>query len=158
MSQLDPKLVEDFLDTMNRLRAAMMRHHASASTLRDKIRGMRKQVATGLQLRALSIIDENPGLTAGELAEKFMMSRPAVAQLLFRMFRTKWVDHTHDPDDRRVVHLSLTALGREELQKMKKEFFSAIEPVLSLIPEADLVELVRIQKNLITKIEAESKS
>ncbi len=147
---MDSQLIEDFMTTTGKLRAVLFQN---APVL--PLHGHRRNVvATGLQLRALFSISDKPGITSGELAKELAMSNPAMAQLMFRLIRARWVEHKRDPFDRRVVHFTLTDLGQQEMKQIKQHFFANMEAVLSLISEADVRELVRIQKEWIEKLEA----
>ena len=58
--------------------------------------------------RCLDVIDQRPGLTAGELAEAVGLSRGAVTTALDRLEARGLVTRTRDPDDRRRVTLEPT--------------------------------------------------
>jgi DNA-binding MarR family transcriptional regulator len=59
--------------------------------------------------RCLDVIDQRPGLTAGELAEAVGLSRGAVTTALDRLEARGFVTRTRDADDRRRVTLKPTA-------------------------------------------------
>jgi DNA-binding MarR family transcriptional regulator len=58
--------------------------------------------------RCLDVIDQRPGLTAGELADAVGLSRGAVTTALDRLEARGLVTRTRDPDDRRRVTLQPT--------------------------------------------------
>jgi DNA-binding MarR family transcriptional regulator len=58
--------------------------------------------------RCLDVIDQRPGLTAGELAEAVGLSRGAVTTALDRLESRGLVTRFRDPDDRRRVTLQPT--------------------------------------------------
>jgi DNA-binding MarR family transcriptional regulator len=58
--------------------------------------------------RCLDVIDQRPGLTAGELAEAVGLSPGAVTTALDRLEGRGFVTRTRDPDDRRRVTLKMT--------------------------------------------------
>jgi DNA-binding MarR family transcriptional regulator len=58
--------------------------------------------------RCLDVIDQRPGLTAGELAEAVGLSRGAVTTALDRLESRSLVTRNRDPDDRRRVTLQPT--------------------------------------------------
>nr|CAA9233923.1 Transcriptional regulator, MarR family [uncultured Armatimonadetes bacterium] len=66
-----------------------------------------------LQVRCLFILSRHPGMKMNELAEKLEVKLPAASQIADRLVRRGLVKRSADPDDRRVVRLSLTeeALG-----------------------------------------------
>jgi DNA-binding MarR family transcriptional regulator len=58
--------------------------------------------------RCLDVIDQRPGLTAGELATAVGLSPGAVTTVLDRLEEHGFVERTRDPADRRRVTLKLT--------------------------------------------------
>jgi DNA-binding MarR family transcriptional regulator len=58
--------------------------------------------------RCLDVIDQNPGLTAGELAAAVGLSPGAVTTALDRLEARGFVTRTRDPSDRRRVTLQIT--------------------------------------------------
>jgi DNA-binding MarR family transcriptional regulator len=58
--------------------------------------------------RCLDVIDQRPGLTAGELATAVGLSPGAVTTVLDRLERRGFVTRTRDPNDRRRVTLKMT--------------------------------------------------
>jgi DNA-binding MarR family transcriptional regulator len=58
--------------------------------------------------RCLDVIDQRPGLTAGELAEAVGLSPGAVTTVLDRLEARGLVTRSRDPDDRRRVTLKMT--------------------------------------------------
>jgi DNA-binding MarR family transcriptional regulator len=58
--------------------------------------------------RCLDVIDQRPGLTAGELAVAVGLSPGAVTSVLDRLEERGFVTRTRDPDDRRRVTLKMT--------------------------------------------------
>jgi DNA-binding MarR family transcriptional regulator len=58
--------------------------------------------------RCLDVIDQRPGLTAGELAVAVGLSPGAVTTVLDRLEERGFVTRTRDPEDRRRVTVKLT--------------------------------------------------
>jgi DNA-binding MarR family transcriptional regulator len=58
--------------------------------------------------RCLDVIDQRPGITAGELATAVGLSPGAVTTALDRLEGRRFVSRTRDPQDRRRVTLKLT--------------------------------------------------
>ncbi len=65
---------------------------------------------TGPQLWAVKVLARGQ-LTAGELAQALAVHQSSVSVLVERLERRGLVRRTRDPDDRRVVHVALTARG-----------------------------------------------
>ena len=110
-----------------------------------------KKTSTILQRQALEYINNNPGLTAGELATGLQMSSSAVAQLTDRLISSKHISRKHSKTDRRTIHFELTSSGKIHLQKqliIRKEVASKI---LAPMSENDLKEVIRIFNNILEK-------
>lgn len=108
---------------------------------------------TILQLRGLMMIDEYPGITVGELAEKFCMSSASIAQYLNRLANAKLIDKRIDKIDKRIFRIYLSSAGKKELKKMQKGFYSKIGDLLSPLTKAEFEEYIRIHKKLLINLE-----
>lgn len=138
-------LVQQFVNTSSTLKRLIGRF--SAVSLEEKI-------TTSLQFQALAYLQKHSFVTVGELAQELAVSSSSIAQLIDRLVVAGWVKRKNDKKDRRVIHLSLTNRGIEELSLMKHKYIKKISCLLSLIPEKDVKDLVRIQSELIQKLEA----
>jgi len=110
-------------------------------------------MATMLQCEALTYLSEHDKATVGALTQELEVTSPAIAQLTDRLVNAGWIIREHDQHDRRIVHLLLTDEGKIELFQMRQKHFEMINPILSLISEKDLQELIRIQTELVQKLE-----
>lgn len=142
MSQNKEELLQEFLSKLFKVRRYLERPVS-----------MPGEVATMLQLQALSFLYDKPGSTVGELALEFHMSSPAIAQLTDRLVGASLIERKNDENDRRVVRLFLTKTGKEDLQKVPPILKQRLGRVFSQVPESDLKELVRIFSNLLNTIE-----
>ena len=93
--------------------------------------------------RCLDVIDQRPGLTAGELAVAVGLSPGAVTTALDRLEERGFVKRTRDPDDRRRVTLHLT----EEANRRAWEAYGPLGemggPTISKISDRDLRAIIR---------------
>lgn len=91
---------------------------------------------TPAQHQLLLAIRGHPGgisPTVGDLAEHLVLRHHSVVELIDRAERADLVTRTRDPDDHRVVHLSLTPMGRqriEELSQLHLEELRRLAPLL----------------------------
>ena len=137
-------LVEQFINTSALLRRII--HRACTVSFEEKL-------TTTLQFQALDYLNEHKKCTVGELAKELVLSSSAVAQLSDRMQTAGWIIRTHDENDRRVTHIGLSSAGRKEYDEMKLRYIKRMDFLLSQINEKDLSELIRIQTELITKLD-----
>jgi DNA-binding MarR family transcriptional regulator len=83
------------------------------------------------------------------------MSSGSIAQLIERLVEKDWIQKEIDDTDKRVSHLFLTHNGEAQVEEMRKIFTKKMKNMLSLIPEDDLKEIIRIQENLLKQLKKE---
>lgn len=99
---------------------------------------------TMAQLHVLAILHESGAMTVGALAEALSISAPSVSAVVDRLEERGVAVRERSEDDRRTVHVSLTAEGRrfaEELHGLGTDVF---RQVLAELSDADLGDMVRI--------------
>lgn len=104
----------------------------------------------------LRFVNANPSTTMGELADFIGLSQSAASQAVERLVEDKMIARQDDKSDRRVVRLKLTKKGQEELEKTHKAKRERLQKIFSHIPERDLKEYLRIQKELLKILKAEN--
>ncbi|CAN5148205.1 hypothetical protein BH09PAT1_BH09PAT1_4620 [soil metagenome] len=140
------ELLENFFDTSAKIKRLVVQMSSDSS---------HDRMATLFQLQVLAYLSHNDAITPSQIADNFCMSSSSVAQLTDRLITSKWVERFHDDKDRRVVHLSLSPAGREELDRLKKIRRERFEPFLKLIDESDLISLVTILDKIYESMEKE---
>ena len=89
------------------------------------------------------MIDQRPGLTAGELAAAVGLSPGAVTTALDRLEDRGFVSRTRDPDDRRRVTLQLTP----EANRLAWEAYGPLgelgRPVIESLSDRELAAVIR---------------
>lgn len=78
---------------------------------------------TAAQHQLLLAIRGHPGDTSptvGELADYLVLRHHSVVELIDRAERAELVIRGRDPDDHRIVHLSLTPLGRQRIAELSQ--------------------------------------
>lgn len=63
------------------------------------------------QYNLLRIIQNSPGITAGETRVRLMATAPSVAQLISQLESRGWIHRTPDTDDARKLHLTVSDKG-----------------------------------------------
>jgi len=139
------KLFKECMDSMTKVHKVM--NQVSSVSFEDK-------VATMLQMQALSFLNSKPQSTVGELAETLNMSSSSVAQFTDRLVKANLVIRKLDPEDRRIVRLSLTQIGEKELNKIQEELIVKMSEFLAYISEKDLKEMIQINKRLLRNFKA----
>jgi DNA-binding MarR family transcriptional regulator len=98
-------------------------------------------------------------LTAGprritELAATEVLAQPTVTQLVDRLEKRGLVVRARDRRDRRVVLVSITPDGREELERTREEYRIALRAAAADLPAEDVEALVAATRVLERLIDA----
>ncbi|MEK7217947.1 MAG: MarR family transcriptional regulator, partial [Patescibacteria group bacterium] len=64
-----------------------------------------------LQIHALALIEQHPGMTMKELAEALRVASPSATSFVNRLVRGKLVSRVRDAKNRKLVRLTLTREG-----------------------------------------------
>ena len=99
------------LDVLEQLRV-VVRLAGTHSALLERATGV-----PGAQLWALHEIAAADGAKVGELAQRLRMHQTTVSNLLNRLESRALVRRDRSPQDRRVVHIHITAAGRRALRR-----------------------------------------
>lgn len=95
----------------------------------------------GASLWAMAEIADSNNLTVSGLAKAMSIHQSTTSNLLEKLESKRYVTRIRSTDDRRVVHLSLTAKGREALAK-------APVPYRGLLPDA----VMRLEPNTMMQL------
>lgn len=138
MNNTNTKLLSEFLSKAVKVRRLI----EQTSSFEDK-------AITLLQAQALSYINSHPKTPVGSLANELSMSLSAVAQLTNRLVEANHIRREDSQADRRIICLSITSEGANQIEVFKKQLDKNHFKILSAIPENDLKELVRIFTNIL---------
>ncbi len=75
---------------------------------------------TTAQLRVLFMVREQPGVTAGELANRLGVTPPTISGIVDRLVKLKLVRRDDDKSDRRLVRNSLTEGGANACSRLER--------------------------------------
>lgn len=121
MNTISETQIKEFIDIMSKTRRMIFEMHHSFDD----------QKTTALQFRGLMLLEKNPGITVGELADRFMMSSAAIAQYLNRLEKSGLIEKQTDQDDKRISRIFVSDKGRKELKPIKKVFSERFGEILS---------------------------
>jgi DNA-binding MarR family transcriptional regulator len=93
--------------------------------------------------RCLDVIDQRPGLTAGELAVAVGLSRGAVTTVLDRLERRGFLTRTRDPADRRRVTLKLTPEANRRAWEAYGPLGEMGGPIVGQLSDHELEAVIR---------------
>jgi DNA-binding MarR family transcriptional regulator len=114
------------------MRSSWLLMHASHA-MRMKIESALKPCGlTGLQMSVLNMLKNRGGSSSAELSRRFFKTPQAMGQLLSPLLDRGLIQRTEDPDNRRVLRLTLTDLGHKvyadgdtAMRRVEREVFSA---------------------------------
>ena len=89
--------------------------YAFADVLRTHCMERSKPVITPSQWGALSVLQDEDGLTIGSISQIRGIDAPTVTGIIKRLEQSGLVERRHDKEDRRVVKVFLTHEGRDIL-------------------------------------------
>ena len=138
MKKSKPQLVSEFLTLMPKFRRVI----DSSFIVEDKI-------GTLLQLTALENIEASSPIVVGELSQAIGLSASSTSQLTDRLFDAGYIKRENDPNDRRIVKIILTDEGKKRLHGLQEIVKETVGKKISLFPEDDLRQLIRIITNFI---------
>jgi|SRR5579884_208084 len=78
-----------------------------------------------------------------DLACREAISQPGITLLVNRLEARGWVTREADPHDRRAVLVTLTAEGREVLERLRAEYRALMQEELATLEESDVRTLAR---------------
>ena len=96
---------------------------------------------TVTQLRLLSFLDEEGGLSNAELADRLYVTRPSVSALLERLERAGFIRREVSPNDRRGIRIWLEDRGRHALASVRDDIRAYAANLMDALSEPDLVIL-----------------
>jgi DNA-binding MarR family transcriptional regulator len=76
---------------------------------------------TTLQYTALSVLERRDGLTSAELARRSFVRPQTMHEMITALDDRGFIERRRDPQNRRVLLISLTPLGREMLETYDQE-------------------------------------
>ena len=143
MTNTDPELTSEFLDSLTRL----SRHLRTLFNARVTAHGL-----TYPRARVLFRLARRSGMTQKTLAAELELEQPTVVRLLDRMEALGLIDRVPDPADRRAKQIVLTTHGTEQAalvtgisETMRDELFSGL-------PEAELRQAVALFETISERI------
>lgn len=99
---------------------------------------------TASQLFILRYVDKHGPTKASDIAKSAGLSPGAVTQVCDELVRIQCVDRTRSDDDRRVVYIEVTDVGRDRLNEIRQTQFAGTEHILAQLGPEDAENFVRI--------------
>ncbi len=94
------------------------------------------------QYRALHLLSDERRITAGDLAGRCSVADPTMSKIVKSLESVGYVERQTDPDNRRVVWVSLTPKGRAMYEELVEHFGRGITSVLRPLTNAQLQDII----------------
>ena len=100
-------------------------------------------------LRVMESLDRNGVLTMRELAEILSLPMSTLTSIANKLVKNKYIDRVRIDEDRRVVQVQPTKLGRQMIDLRKNAHTSVSEELLKSLTESEQKEFLRLFKKAI---------
>ena len=109
-----------------------------------------------VQWIALRKLNEGAALTASDLCRKMCHDNGAVTRLLDQLEQRGFIVRERSREDRRVVNLQITDLGRLQITKLTPDVVHGLNAVLETFSIEEFGELTRLLEKLQTRLQSMS--
>jgi len=114
---------------------ALRRFRQIFATVRTHFRQVEQITGTGAaQLRALSLLREQPGLRISALAQAMDIHQSTASNLVKTLVERKLVIGARNGSDARVLHLNLLPAGEKVLQRLQGHYIGVLPQALQTLP------------------------
>lgn len=111
---------------------------------------------TASQVFILRYVDKHGPTKASDIAKSAGLSPGAVTQVCDELVRIQCIDRTRSDDDRRVVYIEATDVGRDRLNEIRQTQLSSTERILEQLGLEDAENFVRIVGRVVEIAEKEA--
>jgi DNA-binding MarR family transcriptional regulator len=106
-----------------------------------------------LQFHALMYLYHNKNVDMSDIADYFHIELPSATSLVNKLYEHKLVTRFEDPDDRRLVRITLTDEGSTLIKKAMCERRKKLENMLSYLTDKEKSALLTILQTLNIKMQ-----
>jgi DNA-binding MarR family transcriptional regulator len=110
------------------------------------------------QAHMLLVIDEAQPLSLKALAAKMWLTPGAVTQLVDALDQFGYIARMHDTKDRRIVHISLSAAGKQLIGKITRSHNEVMADILATLNDTEVRQLAGIQHKMAENLETLTKT
>lgn len=100
--------------------------------------------ASGLktaQYRVLGVLMKSGPCPISEIGRVLYISKPYMTVLIDSLMEKGWIDRGHNPDDRRVILVSITSEGKKHLHRAFEVYKEDVKTLLSRLERNDIGQL-----------------
>ncbi len=103
---------------------------------------------TRLELRVIAAVGDHPNGRTGNLAGDLMMSLSSLSSLLDRLARRRLIHRRRSLEDRRVVHVELTANGRACCARFQRRRLQIARGMLQALTEEERATFIALMQKI----------
>jgi DNA-binding MarR family transcriptional regulator len=103
---------------------------------------------TPIQQLVLAVLSREEGMSAGDLGKKLVLDPATLSGILDRMAERGWIVKETDPEDKRILRISLTDEARKLEPTLMEERDKANEEILRNLSLEEKVLLKRLLKDI----------
>ena len=103
-----------------------------------------------MQIHAIALLEEHPGMTMKELATRLHVTAPSATAFVQTLVEDGVVERVQDPANRKLVRLKATEAGHALVQEKMAEKNAFMVELLGSLPEEEQRAFLRIMKSIIT--------
>ena len=92
-----------------------------------------------------------------EIGRQLYISKPSMTTLADTLIENGWAERHNDPDDRRVINLTITPQGKKHLRQAFEIYKSDVAGLLAVLDDDDLQQLyasLEVVQRIFAKLES----
>jgi DNA-binding MarR family transcriptional regulator len=93
------------------------------------------------QYRVLGLLMKSGPHSMSGIGRQLYISKPSMTTLADTLIENGWIERHNNPDDRRVINLSITTQGKKHLQQAFEIYRSDVKKLISGLDDRDLQHL-----------------
>lgn len=114
---------------------------------------IKEQIGSDLtndQHYTLRYIHQTGPCTSSQLADVFQVNKSAITAIVNRMCQKGLIERDRDPNDRRLVYLSLTEKGKELYFETEQRIHKLVESLITQFEEKEIEQFIKTYEKLNT--------
>ncbi len=132
-----------FANEVSRFHPELMRQF-----LKRQIKEISRGSISLSQMLVLDVLKESAAMRMGGLAKELAVSMAAATGTVDKLVKSSYVIRTSSPDDRRIVNISLTALGKKIAEKYSQARLKTIIDIFGKLSHSDRNKYLAILRKI----------
>ena len=148
-------VVQGFTQVWNKFEATLSKELAQIEYPLEKVHaGMEHHRSANYELvyRVSSVIYRKNNLTMGELSDALSVPLSTATRIVDWLVDNKYVQRSHDDEDRRVVRIALTDVGRELHHAIENYIRQRVQQLLSCLTDRERATLLTLIEKVVSTL------